>query len=69
VQQALASLTPEHRAVLGEVYYGGRSVAEAAARLGIPERVVKARAYYALRALRLALEEYGVNPQSPDDRG
>ena len=67
VQQALASLTPEHRAVLGEVYYGGRSVAEAAQRLDIPERVVKARTYYALRALRLALEEFGAKPESPDD--
>ncbi|HVQ90514.1 MAG TPA: sigma-70 family RNA polymerase sigma factor [Mycobacteriales bacterium] len=68
VQQALASLTPEHRAVLGEVYYRGRSIAEAAATLGIPEGTVKSRTYYALRALKLALEELGVN-SSADDMG
>ena len=62
VQRALASLTPEHRAVLGEVYYRGRSIAEAAATLGIPEGTVKSRTYYALRALKLALEELGISP-------
>ena len=68
VRQALASLTPEHRAVLGQVYYGGRSIAEAAAELGIPESTVKARTYYALRALKLALEELGVSPAAADGR-
>lgn len=66
VQQALASLTPEHRAVLGEVYYRGRSVDDAAQILGISESMVKARTFYALRALRLALEELGVSPASAD---
>jgi len=59
VAAALDRLTPEHRAVLVETYYEGRSVAEAAARLGIPQGTVKSRTYYALRALRLALEELG----------
>ncbi|MEZ5194169.1 MAG: sigma factor-like helix-turn-helix DNA-binding protein [Nocardioides sp.] len=35
-------------------------MAQVAARLGIPEGTVKSRAHYALRALRLALEELGV---------
>ncbi len=60
VAEALTSLSAEHRAVLLECYYGGRSVAEAAARLGVPEGTVKSRTHYALRALRLALEELGV---------
>jgi RNA polymerase sigma-70 factor (ECF subfamily) len=34
-------------------------VAEAAHRLGVPEGTVKSRAHYALRALRLALDELG----------
>lgn len=59
VSAALDRLTPEHRAVLVETYYEGRTVAEAAARLGIPPGTVKSRTYYALRALRLALEELG----------
>lgn len=62
VADALSSLSPEHRAVLVETYYRGRSVAEAARALGVPEGTVKSRTYYALRALRLALEERGLAP-------
>ncbi|NHC16424.1 sigma-70 family RNA polymerase sigma factor [Motilibacter deserti] len=62
VADALAALSPAHREVLVETYYCGRSVAEAAAVLGVPPGTVKSRAHYALRALRLALEERGVTP-------
>lgn len=62
VADALATLTPDHRAVVVETYYRGRSVAETAAVLGVPAGTVKSRAHYALRALRLALEERGVTP-------
>jgi RNA polymerase sigma-70 factor (ECF subfamily) len=55
--EALDSLKPEHRAVLIEVYYRGRTVGEAAEVLGIPVGTVKSRVYYALRALRLSFEE------------
>ena len=61
VAEALTRLSPEHRAVLLECYYRGRPVAEAARRLGVPEGTVKSRTHYALRALRLALEEMGVS--------
>jgi RNA polymerase sigma-70 factor, ECF subfamily len=60
VVDALASLSPEHRAVIVETYYRGRTVAEAARVLGIPPGTVKSRCYYALRALKLALAERGV---------
>jgi RNA polymerase sigma-70 factor, ECF subfamily len=60
VAEAITSLSLEHRAVLMECYYRGRSVAEASRRLGVPEGTVKSRTHYALRALRLALEEMGV---------
>ncbi len=62
VGAAFRALSPEHRSVLIETYYRGRSVAEAAATLGIPAGTVKSRTYYALRALRLALEERGWKP-------
>jgi RNA polymerase sigma-70 factor (ECF subfamily) len=45
--------------VLLECYFRGSSVAEAAATLGVPPGTVKSRTHYALRALRLALEEMG----------
>ena len=60
VAEALTHLSEDHRTVLLECYYRGRSVAEAARRLGVPEGTVKSRTHYALRALRLALEEMGV---------
>jgi RNA polymerase sigma-70 factor (ECF subfamily) len=62
VADALSALGPEHRSVLLETYYRGKSVAEAAAALGIPAGTVKSRTFYALRALRLALEERGLAP-------
>lgn len=57
---AFSALSVEHRAVLIETYYRGRSVSQAAATLGIPTGTVKSRSYYALRAMRLALTERGV---------
>jgi len=60
VADALSQLTEDHRAVLLECYFRGASVADAATRLGVPPGTVKSRTHYALRALRLALEERGV---------
>lgn len=60
VAEAVIQLSPDHRAVLLECYYRGRPVSEAARLLGVPEGTVKSRTHYALRALRLALEEMGV---------
>jgi RNA polymerase sigma-70 factor, ECF subfamily len=56
VHDALLTLSPEHRSVIVETYYRGRSVREAAAALGIPEGTVKSRSYHALRALRAELQ-------------
>jgi RNA polymerase sigma-70 factor (ECF subfamily) len=60
IAEALNRLTPTHRQVLIECFYRGRSVADAAARLGVPPGTIKSRTHYALRALRLALTEMGV---------
>jgi RNA polymerase sigma-70 factor (ECF subfamily) len=57
VVDALRRLTPEHREVLVECYLRGSSIAEAAQRLGIAQGTVKSRTHYALRALRLVMEE------------
>jgi RNA polymerase sigma-70 factor, ECF subfamily len=58
---AMDALTDPHRRVLQELYYRQRTVSETAEALGIPEGTVKSRSYYALRALRDALEERGVH--------
>ena len=57
VAAALGRLTQEHRDVLRQCYFLGNSVAQAAHALGIAPNTVKSRTYYALRALRLAIEE------------
>jgi RNA polymerase sigma-70 factor (ECF subfamily) len=52
VLEALDRLSSDHRDVLMEIYFRGRSVTEAAQALGVPPGTVKSRSYYALRALR-----------------
>jgi RNA polymerase sigma-70 factor (ECF subfamily) len=60
VGAALRTLTAEHQDVLRECYFRGSSVAQAATTLGIPPGTVKSRTHYALRALRVALDEQGL---------
>ena len=60
VADALSELSADHRAVVIHAYYRGESVSRMATELGIPEGTVKSRLHYALRALRLALQERGV---------
>jgi RNA polymerase sigma-70 factor (ECF subfamily) len=60
VAEALGRLSQPHREVLVECFYQGRSVAEASARLGVPPGTVKSRTHYALRSLRMVLDEMGV---------
>jgi RNA polymerase sigma-70 factor, ECF subfamily len=60
ISDAMADLTDAHRDVLIATYFAGRTVNEAAEELGIPAGTVRSRAFYALRSLRIALEERGV---------
>ncbi|WP_432277417.1 sigma-70 family RNA polymerase sigma factor [Kitasatospora brasiliensis] len=60
VADALGDLSPAHREIIVETYLKGRTANEAAAELGIPAGTVRSRLFYALRSLRLALEERGV---------
>lgn len=57
VLSALNTLSPEHRDVLHQIYFQGRSVEETAQSLGVPAGTVKSRSYYALRRLREAMAE------------
>ncbi|GAB3443157.1 sigma-70 family RNA polymerase sigma factor [Phycicoccus ginsengisoli] len=60
VSDGLARLSDDHRRVITAAYYEGRSVAEIAAELHVPEGTVKSRLHYGLRSLRLVLQEKGV---------
>ncbi|TDO69123.1 sigma-70-like protein [Kribbella sp. VKM Ac-2571] len=60
VIDVLRGLSKDHRQVIVELFYRRLTVNEAAAVLGVPPGTVKSRSYYALHALRAALEERGV---------
>jgi RNA polymerase sigma-70 factor (ECF subfamily) len=60
VGAALATLSPEHRAVIRLAHYESLSLREIAEALGLPLGTVKSRTYYALRHLRLVLDEMEV---------
>jgi RNA polymerase sigma factor (sigma-70 family) len=62
VAEALRALSPLHREVLNETILRDRTVNQAAEVLGIPVGTVKSRVYYAIRALRVVLDERGVRP-------
>ena len=60
ISEAIAQLSTEHRAVVRRSYYLRWTTAQIAADLGIAEGTVKSKLHYALRALRLTLQELGV---------
>lgn len=59
VEEALRRIGESHRKILVETHFRARPYAEVATELGVPEGTVKSRVFYALRALRNALEEMG----------
>ena len=59
LSEALDRLSPQHRQVVVEVYYGGRSCADLGAELGVSASTMRSRLYYGVRSLRLVLEENG----------
>jgi len=60
IGDAMAQLSTEHRAVIRRSYYQGSSTAQIAKDLGIAEGAVKSRMHYAVRALRLSVQEMGL---------
>lgn len=60
IADAMAQLSADHRAVIERSYYRGWTTTQIAADLGVAEGTVKSRLHYAVRALRLTLQELGV---------
>jgi RNA polymerase sigma-70 factor (ECF subfamily) len=60
VAAALSRLSPQHREVIRLAHYGGLTLREISERKGIPLGTVKSRTSYALRTLRLILDEMEV---------
>jgi RNA polymerase sigma-70 factor (ECF subfamily) len=63
VAAALERLTPEHRQMIRMAQFRGLTMREISEHTGLPLGTVKSRTWYALRSLRLVLEEMGVVPQ------
>lgn len=60
VEEALGRLSADHRYVIVETYIRGRSYEEVAGERGIPVGTLRSRTFYALKALRIAMDEMGV---------
>ncbi len=60
IADAMAQMSADHRAVVERSYYRGWTTAQIADDLDIAEGTVKSRLHYAVRALRLSLQEMGV---------
>ncbi len=61
VAEAMSTLTAEHQDVLRELYFRDNCVEQTSAVLRIPRGTVRSRTFYALRALRRAMEEQEVD--------
>lgn len=60
VRDALATLSAKHREVIDMSFDEDLADGQIADRLGVPVGTVRSRTYYALRALRLELEQRGL---------
>lgn len=60
VEEALGRLSEQHRTALVHIYLLGRPHGEVAAEQGIPLGTLRSRVFYGLKALRLTLDEMGV---------
>jgi len=62
ITDALRRISPQQREALVETYLRGRRYAEVAVGLGVPVGTLRSRVFYGLKALRLVLDEMGVEP-------
>jgi RNA polymerase sigma-70 factor (ECF subfamily) len=65
VVRAMDSLSRVHREILIELFYRGTSLEEAAQAHAVPVDTVKSRLYYAMRALRVVLDQQVADRPDP----
>lgn len=61
VGEALVRLSEDHRQVIVETFLRGHSYEELSAECGVPPGTLRSRMFYALKALRVAMDEMGVS--------
>lgn len=62
VEEALRRVSAEHRNAIVAIHLYGRPPAEVAAEQGVAPGTIRSRVFYGLKALRLTMEEMGVEP-------
>ncbi|HVQ59590.1 MAG TPA: sigma-70 family RNA polymerase sigma factor [Solirubrobacterales bacterium] len=67
VEEAMRRIGKQHRQILVETFYRGRSYAEVGAELGLPQDTVESRVNDGLRALKVALSELAIEGCEPRD--
>jgi RNA polymerase sigma-70 factor (ECF subfamily) len=60
IEEALRRLSATHRQAIVETYLLGRPQDEVAAEIGIPVGTLRSRLHYALKSMRVALDDLGV---------
>lgn len=61
VEEGLRRLAPHHREALVQTHLRGRPYDEVATEMAIPVGTLRSRVFYAMRALRAAMDEMGVS--------
>ncbi len=61
VHAALLRINTDQRTALVETYLRDRSYSEVASELDVPQATLRSRVHFGLKALRLAMEQMGVN--------
>lgn len=62
IEEALRRLSDEHRTAIVETHLRERPYADVAAELGIPIGTLRSRLFYGLKALRVTMDEMGIEP-------
>lgn len=68
IVRAMDDLAAAHREILVELFYQGISLQDAAAARGVPVETLKSRLYFAMRSLRVVLDQHlAAEPDSRED--
>ena len=65
IVRAMDDLATAHRDILVELFYQGVSLQDAAAARGVPVETLKSRLYFAMRSLRVVLDQHLADESDP----
>ncbi|MFI7547086.1 sigma factor-like helix-turn-helix DNA-binding protein [Actinoplanes sp. NPDC049599] len=69
IVRAMDDLATAHRDILVELFYEGVSLEDAAAARGVPVETLKSRLYFAMRSLRVVLDQHLAGRPDPQGGG